>query len=78
MKVFAYMEHGANKICSEDTMVLNGQICKDGYFSFDASGKCVAVADGVGGHNSGEIASRMAAAVIAEYVSDKGVDLWIL
>ena len=28
------------------------------------------VADGVGGHNSGEIASRMAAAVIAEYVSE--------
>lgn len=58
MKVFAYMERGANKVCSEDTMVASGQICKDGYFSFDASGKCVAVADGVGGNAGGQEASE--------------------
>lgn len=58
MKVFAYMEHGANKICSEDTMVVNSQICKDGYFSFDVLGNCVAVADGVGGNAGGQEASE--------------------
>lgn len=58
MKVFAYMEHGANKVCSEDTMLANGQICKDGYFSFDVSGNCVAVADGVGGNAGGQEASE--------------------
>lgn len=61
MKVFAYMEHGANKTCSEDTMVANGQICKDGYFSFDVSGGCVAVADGVGGNAGGQEASEFVA-----------------
>lgn len=61
MKVFAYMEHGANKICSEDTMAVNNQICKDGYFCFDASGNCVAVADGVGGNAGGQEASEFVA-----------------
>ena len=61
MKVFAYMEHGVNKTCSEDTMVANGQICKDGYFSFKASGNCVAVADGVGGNAGGQEASEFVA-----------------
>lgn len=58
MKIFAYMEHGANKVCSEDTILANGQICKDSYFSFDASGNCAAVADGVGGNAGGQEASE--------------------
>ncbi len=58
MKVFVYMEHAANKSCSEDTAVANGQICKDGYSFFDASGNCVAIADGVGGNAGGQEASE--------------------
>ena len=61
MKVFAYMEHGANKVGSEDTMVASGQLCKDGYFAFDVSGNCVAVADGVGGNAGGQEASEFVA-----------------
>lgn len=58
MRVLAYMERGTNKACSEDTMVANSQICKDGYFSFAAPGNCVAVADGVGGNAGGQEASE--------------------
>ena len=64
MKVFAYMEHGENKVCSEDTMVASGQVCKDGYFSFDASGNCVAVADGVGGNAGGQEASEFVTSML--------------
>lgn len=69
MKVFAYMEHGANKIYSEDTIIANGFICKDGYFSFDASGNCVAIADGVGGNAGGQEASEFVAIMIKEGIS---------
>ena len=64
MKVFAYMEHGENKVCSEDTMVASGQVCKDGYFSFNASGNCVAVADGVGGNAGGQEASEFVTSML--------------
>lgn len=69
MKVFAYMEHGANKAYSEDTIVVNGQICKEGYFSFDASGSCVAIADGVGGNDGGKEASEFVSYMIKTGIS---------
>lgn len=69
MKVFAYMEHGANKICSEDTMVANGLICKDGYFAFEASGNCVAIADGVGGNAGGQEASEFVTNMLKNGIS---------
>lgn len=66
MKVFAYMEHGANKVCSEDTMVMNSIICKDGFYSFNSSGNCIAIADGVGGNAGGQEASEFVANKIKE------------
>lgn len=68
MKVFAYMEHGANKISSEDTMLINNIICKDGYFFFDTSGDCVAIADGVGGNAGGQEASEFVVNGLRKYV----------
>lgn len=58
MKIFAYMERGSGKECSEDTMSVNGQLLKEGFFSFESSGNCVAVADGVGGNAGGREASE--------------------
>lgn len=58
MKVYAYMERGAEKLFSEDTMLANGTVLKDGFYSFDATGNCVAIADGVGGNAGGREASE--------------------
>ncbi len=63
MKVYAYMERGAGKLFSEDTMLANGSVLKEGYYSFDKTGNCVAIADGVGGNAGGREAS--------EYVLDR-------
>lgn len=58
MKIYAYMESGIQKSASEDTMLVNGQLLKDGYFIFDKSGNCIAIADGVGGNAGGREASE--------------------
>lgn len=58
MKVFAYMERGADKQFSEDTMLVAGTILKDGFYTYDATGDCVAIADGVGGNAGGREASE--------------------
>ena len=63
MKVYAYMERGAGKLFSEDTMLANGSILKEGFYSFETTGNCVAIADGVGGNAGGREAS--------EYVLDR-------
>ncbi len=39
-------------------MLANGQLLKDGFFTFDKPGKCVAIADGVGGNAGGQEASE--------------------
>ncbi len=63
MKVYSYMERGVGKQFSEDSMLVNETLLKEGFYSFDAAGACVAIADGVGGNAGGREAS--------EYVIDK-------
>ena len=58
MKIYAYMECGLNKVHSEDTMLINGKELKEGFFSFDIPGNCIAIADGVGGNAGGQEASE--------------------
>ncbi len=58
MKVYAYMERGSEKQVSEDTMLVNGLLIKEGFFSFDATGEIIAIADGVGGNAGGQYASE--------------------
>lgn len=58
MKVYAYMEHGSGKEVSEDAMLVNGLLLKDGYVACSHSGTCVAIADGVGGNAGGKEASE--------------------
>lgn len=58
MKVYAYMERGAGKLFSEDTMLVNGSVLKEGFYSFDTTGICVAISDGVGGNAGGREASE--------------------
>ena len=58
MKVYAYMERGAGKLFSEDTMLSNGTIMKEGFYTFDSPSDCVAIADGVGGNAGGREASE--------------------
>lgn len=58
MKVYAYMEHGSGKTISEDSMLVNGLLLKDGYVACSHSGDCVAIADGVGGNAGGKEASE--------------------
>ena len=52
------MEHGKEKTHSEDTMLLNRTLCKEGYYSFSTPGNCTAIADGVGGNPGGKEASE--------------------
>ena len=58
MKVYAYMERGADKPISEDTILANSTLLKEGYYSSEATGNCVAIADGVGGNAGGREASE--------------------
>ena len=71
MKVFAYMEHGKYKTSSEDTMIANCEICKDGYFVFNSPGNCIAIADGVGGNAGGMEASEFVAEKLKAGLSDE-------
>ncbi|MGI6337104.1 MAG: PP2C family protein-serine/threonine phosphatase [Eubacteriales bacterium] len=63
MKVYAYMERRTGRLFSEDTMLANGAVLKEGFYSFDTTGNCIAIADGVGGNAGGREAS--------EYVLDR-------
>ena len=63
MMVYAYMERGAGKLFSEDTMLVKETILKEGLYSFSSAGACIAIADGVGGIAGGGEAS--------EYVLDR-------
>ena len=58
MKVFAYMVHGSGKAVSEDSILVDKQLLKEGYFAFDEVMSCFAVADGVGGYAGGREASE--------------------
>ena len=58
MKVYAYMERGSGKAVSEDTMLVNGKLLKEGFFSYDDPGDIIAIADGVGGNAGGLEASE--------------------
>ncbi len=64
------MKHGLNKNYSEDTMLINGTICKEGYFSFNDSGKCIAIADGVGGNPGGKEASEFVLEMLNKLSTD--------
>lgn len=74
MKVFAYMEHGVNKSHSEDTILANGLICKDGFICFDTPGKCIAIADGVGGNAGGQDASEFVCSALKQGIPDDAKD----
>lgn len=58
MVVYAYMEHGTGKQFSEDTMLADNHLLKDGLFVSEKAGNCVAIADGVGGNAGGKEASE--------------------
>lgn len=58
MKIYAYMERGAGKPYSEDTMLVNNTILKDGFYTFDIASNYIAIADGVGGNAGGREASE--------------------
>lgn len=58
MMIYAYMKHGAGKSHSEDTMLVNKTLLKEGYYSDNVTGNCIAVADGVGGNAGGKEASE--------------------
>lgn len=58
MKVYAYMKCGKAKSASEDTLLINRQILKEGYFVSAEQCNCIAIADGVGGNKGGREASE--------------------
>lgn len=58
MKVYSYMVHGSGKTVSEDSILVDKQLLKEGYFAFDEVMSCFAVADGVGGYAGGREASE--------------------
>ena len=51
-------------------MLINGTICKEGYFSFNDSGKCIAIADGVGGNPGGKEASEFVLEMLNKLSTD--------
>lgn len=58
MKFFAYMEKGIGKKSSEDTILIGGDILKEGFYVVEGNPDFVAVADGVGGNAGGHEASE--------------------
>jgi PPM family protein phosphatase len=62
LKGRAYCHKGLVRSTNEDHLLINHQIINDGMFNFDVKdgeSSIFAVADGLGGHNAGEVASRM-------------------
>lgn len=59
---------GAVESHNEDTVFINGKIFNDGFGIIEDENCLVAVFDGVGGEDCGEIASKTAANVLARFV----------
>ena len=70
MNIYAYMECGKNKNYSEDTILVNNEILKSGYYSANSCCKCVAIADGVGGNAGGSEASEFVLSKLKRGVSN--------
>jgi len=65
MKIYAMTKKGVCKRENEDRILVNDSVISEGYFEFDASKIVVAIADGVGGNNTGAVA----ASFVCEYLS---------
>jgi len=52
------MKCGDYKSCSEDTVLVDGKLLKDGYHTSNRTGDCIGLADGVGGNAGGKEASE--------------------
>lgn len=61
MKVIAVTQKGRNKIENEDRIIVGKSIIADGTLLAEISEGVLAVADGVGGHNAGSVASHFIA-----------------
>lgn len=61
MKIFAITQKGSNKNENEDRIVVGKSIVAEGDFVTEITEGCIAIADGVGGHNAGYVASHFVA-----------------
>lgn len=61
MNVIAVTQKGLNKTENEDRIIVGKTIVADGTFFSEIDNGIIAVADGVGGHNAGAIASHFVA-----------------
>jgi protein phosphatase len=61
MKIIAITQKGLNKSENEDRVVVGKSIIASGTFLADVEDGIIAVADGVGGHNAGAVASHFVA-----------------
>lgn len=57
MRIYAITEKG-NHIDNEDSLLINDEIIKDGFYEREAENFLACVADGVGGNNAGAVASE--------------------
>lgn len=57
MKIYAMTCKG-NHVQNEDSILINGEIIKNGFYYTEADSLLACVADGVGGNNAGAVASE--------------------
>lgn len=61
MKIIAVTQKGLNKDENEDRIIVGKSIVAEGNFVTEVTNGCIAIADGVGGHNAGYVASHFVA-----------------
>lgn len=61
MKIIAITQKGPNKDENEDRIIVGKSIVEEGNFVTEITDGCLAIADGVGGHNAGYVASHFVA-----------------
>lgn len=61
MKIIAITQKGSNKAENEDRIIIGKSIVAEGNFATEVTNGCIAIADGVGGHLAGGVASHFVA-----------------